>query len=114
MLSQAADLYEHDMARAVMFPVEYSMWVRKCQQCDPSKVPKKLTDALQACDDSLFPNLIVLLQLALTIPITSCECERSFRQLKKTPRRSATSADRLSGLAMMKINRGHCDKLLQS
>lgn len=116
VLSQAVDFYASDLPHAVMFPVEYSMWVRKWQQCDPSKIPKKLTDALQACDDTLFPNLIVLLRLALTIPVTSCECERSFSQLKliKTSRRSTTTSDRLSGLAMMKINRGRCDKLLQS
>lgn len=116
MLTQAVEFYQCDMPHGVVFPVEYSMWVRKWQQCDPANVPKKMIDALKTCDRTQFPNLYVLLQLALTIPITSCECERSFSQLKliKTPQRSTTSADRLSGLAMIKINRSHCERIQSS
>ena len=67
----------------------------------------------KACDYLNFPNIHILLQLALTLPITSCESERSFSQLKliKTSRRSTMIADRLSGLAIMKVNRNYCDKL---
>ena len=46
--------------------------------------PKK---ALQNADKELYPNVYVLLVLAATIPVTSCECERSISmlQLVKTP-----------------------------
>ena len=37
---------------------------------------------LNACDRTSLPNIYVLLQLALTLPVTSCESERSFSQLK--------------------------------
>ena len=62
-----------------------------------------------------FPNLEVLLRIALTIPITSCKSERSFSQLKliKTCRRSNMLSSRLSGLSLMKINRDRCEKLQQ-
>ena len=58
------------------------------------------------------PNIHQLLTIALTLPITSCESERSFSQLKliKTSRRSTMSAERLSGLALMKINRERCQQ----
>ena len=48
---------------------------------------KKLVDAFFACDRFTFPNICVLLHLALAMPIMSCESERSFSQLKlmKTP-----------------------------
>ncbi len=84
----------------------FFFWVRKWKQHDGPELTKKLVDVLRACEITLFPNIRILLQLTLTIPTTSCECERIFSQLKltKTPRRSTTSADRLSGLAMM-INR---------
>ncbi len=78
VLSQAVDFYKGDMPHSVMFPTEYHMWVKRWKQ-DGSEVPKKMVDALQACDGAMFPNIRVLLQLALTLPITSCECERSFR-----------------------------------
>ena len=81
VLAQAVDSYRHDLAHAVMFPTKYRMWVRKCKQ-HSSESPNKMTDALQACDPVFFLNIRVLLQLAPTIPTTSCESERSFSQLK--------------------------------
>lgn len=60
-----------------------------------------------ACDVTEFPNIRVLPQLGLTVPITSCESEKSFSQLKlmKMSHRSTISVDRLSGLALIKMNR---------
>ena len=86
------------------------------QHDNSTELPKKLVDVLQVCSATAFPNVHVLLQLALTLPITSCESERSFRQLKliKTSHRSAMSDDRLSGLALMKINQDRCEKLQYS
>ena len=90
-----------------MFPTEYRMWFRMWKQKQSGdELPRKLIDVYKACDYLNFPNIHILLQLALTLPITSCESERSFSQLKliKTSRRSTMIADRLSGLAIMKIN----------
>ena len=80
------------------------------------EIPATLTDSLTACDVTLFPNIKVLLTIAVTIPVTSCESERSFSQLKliKTAHRSTMTADRLSGLALMKINRERCDQIFKS
>ena len=51
--------------------------------------------------------------MALTLPITSCESEQSFNQLKliKTSYRSIMTNNRLGGLALMNINRGYCNEL---
>ena len=79
-------------------------------------MPTKLVDALQGCDQWTLPNIRVLLHLALTIPLGSCESERRFSQLTflKTYRRSTMYADRPSGLALIKINRSRCEKILKS
>ena len=116
-LAKAVDFYEDDLPHSAMFPTRYRMWIRKWKNdIVSSAVPTKLVDALQACDQWTSPNIQVLLHLALTIPVTSCESERSFSQLKllKTYRRSTMSADRLSGLALMKINRSKCEKIQKS
>ena len=65
---------------------------------------------------SQHPNIEVLLKLALTILITSYECERSFSQLKliKTLRRSTMTSERLGGLALLKLNRKECEKIEKS
>ncbi len=98
-----------------MLSTEYNMWVTKWkgQHVASADIPKTLVDALHSCSAIQFPNLHVLLRVALTLPITSCESERSFSQLKliKTSIRSTMTNDRLSGLALMKINRECCNKL---
>ena len=114
-LAQAADLYAEDLPHSVMLSTEYNMWVTKWkgQHVASADIPKTLVDALHSCSAIQFPNLHVLLRVALTLPIMSCESERSFSQLKliKTSIRSTMTNDRLSGLALMKINRECCNKL---
>ena len=68
--------------------------------------PDDLGDSLKACDRADYPNLKILLHTALTLPVTSCDSERSFSQLKliKTDHRSTMSTDRLTGLALMALD----------
>ena len=112
ILSEAVAFYSEDLPHPVIFSTEYRMWVRKWKETD-SDVSSKMVDALQACEISVFPNIHVLLWLALTIPITSCESERSVSQLKlvKSSHRSTMTSERLSGLTLMKINRARCEEL---
>ena len=111
-LTRAVELFQGDLPHAVMFPMEYDSWVRERKEC--STPPVSLADALQKCSTLSYPNLTVLLKIAMTLPITSCESERSFSPLKliKTARRATMSQSRLSGLTLMKINRDRCNKLL--
>ena len=115
-LKQAVDFYQSDLSQPSMLPVEYRAWVRAWKHKDGNELPCKLVDVLQACDITSFPNIHQLLTIALTLPITSCESERSFSQLKliKTSRRSTMTSERLSGLALMKVNRKHCQHLHDS
>ena len=48
-------------------------------------------------------NIHTLIVIVATLPITSCECERSISMLKrvKTPLRSTMTENRLNGLAML-------------
>ena len=56
---------------------------------------------------SIYPNLSTLYQLFLTLPISSAVAERSFSRLKliKTYVCSTMGEDRLSGLALISIER---------
>ena len=99
-LVQAADLYTQDLPHSVMVSTEYSMWVTKwkLQHAANADVPNKLVDTLHSCSALQFPNLHVLLRIALTLPITSCESERSFSQLKliKTSHRTTMTNECIS------------------
>ena len=70
----------------------------------PSELrPASLAKAIKDCD---FPNISVLLQIACTIPVTSCECERSVSTLRRLNNYMQVSMgkDRLSYLALLHIH----------
>ena len=73
----------------------------------------KFMIANDMCD--IYPNLVTLLvyKLYLTIPISSAAAERSFSRLKliKSYLRSTMSEDRLSGLAIINIERDLAKKV---
>ena len=56
-------------------------------------------------DYDYFPNIHTL--IVTTLPVTSCECERSISMLKrvKTALCSTMTEDRLNGLAMLQYHR---------
>lgn len=113
-LAEAVEYYSNDLPYPRVFSIEYEVWTRKWQCVDdPKKLPSRLFEVYSDCSPIQFPNIKSLLQIALTVPVTSCECERSFSQLKilKTPSRSTMSEKRLSGLALMKIHRELCMEL---
>ena len=114
-LSTAVDFYQHDLPFHALFSTEYGMWVRKWKG-HSSEVPHKMIDALKVCDNTSYPNIYLLLQLSLTLPITSCESERSFSQLKllKISHQSTMTSNRLSSLAILKQNVNICNVHLLS
>ena len=66
-----------------------------------------------------FPNLRKCIQIALTIPVTSASCERSFSAMKllKTHLRNKTEDDRLNDLAVLFVHKQRarlldCDNLM--
>ena len=108
-------MYKEDLPHPVMLCTEYNMWVIQWQQqhTDITDITNKLVDTFNLCSELQFPNVHVLLRVALTLPITSCEIKQSFSQLKliKTSYRSTMTNNRLGGLALMKINRDYCNEL---
>lgn len=59
-------------------------------------------------DPHMFPSLRSIFQVALTIPVSSCSCERSFSALRRlhTWLRRTMGEQRLNSLAVMAIERG--------
>jgi hypothetical protein len=70
-------------------------------------LPRNSIEALQVCDQHIYPNVSRLLQLLATLPVSTATNERSFSTLKrlKTYLRNSTSESRLNGLALMTIHR---------
>ena len=60
-----------------------------------------------------FPETLKLLQLVLTIPVSTAKCERTFSTLKRTKTylRSTMNETRLSNMAILSIERDISSKL---
>ena len=72
----------------------------------PKLRPASPAAAIKECDSDSFPNISVLLQLACTLPVTSCECERSASVLRRLNNymRASMGKSRLSHLALLHIH----------
>ena len=106
-LSKLIKLYEGDLPSPELFSQEFFSWKLKYRKCKSR--PNTCARALKECDKASYPNIFVLLQIACTIPVTSCECERNasaLRQLHNFMRTSMTE-DRLTSLALMHIHYDH-------
>ena len=100
--------YNDDLPFPLSFDSELDLWQHKWtlepQLASELDTPEK---ALPHTDGDFFPNIRVLFRIMATLPVTSCECERSISMLKfiKSPLRSSMGQDRLNGLAMLFYHR---------
>ena len=85
---------------------EFIRWKRRWSVRDISERPQTTAQALKQCDSDAYPNLSVLLKIAVTVAVLPCECERSGSVLKplNTYLRASMRQERLSGLALMHIS----------
>ena len=78
-------------------------WVQKAEL---GSIPDNLASCRFAADEDVYPNICSLINVACTLPISSCEAERSFSGLRRirTYLRSSMTTDRLAGLALMHLH----------
>ena len=104
-LLPAVEMYQafiddsHDKLRA-----EFELWKQRWHAA--AEPPKTALDAYTACNASLYPNLSILLQVLVTLPVTTATAERSFSTLKrlKTYLRSPMGDERLTSLALIHVH----------
>lgn len=106
LINDIVDMYRDDLPTPIHCQEEFVRWKRRWSNCEISLRPKTIAQALKHCDSDMYPNLSVLLQIAGTVAVTSCECERSGSVLKRlnTYLRASMGQERMSGLAFMHIN----------
>ena len=97
-----ARFYEDDLPNPLSLDAELDLWEKywlTYKGCHPNSV----SETLKSMPHIIFPNLEVSLRILATLPVTSCECERSFSALRrlKNYNRSTMLEDRLNGLALM-------------
>ena len=100
--------YGEDLPSVRSLDAELDLWQNKwrgdAHLAQELNTPEKV---LRHTDADYFPNIRTLIVILGTLPVTSCESERSISMLKriKTALRSTMTEDRLNGLAMLQYHR---------
>ena len=74
-LNAAVNTYADDLPSLELFEMELTRWRSRHLAMESQLRPASPAVAIKDCDAALFPNISILLQIACTIPVTSCECE---------------------------------------
>jgi hypothetical protein len=85
---------------------ETRLWYRHLEKYSVKDM-KNAMDRFVICSEKLLPNVHKLLQILLTLPVSTASNERSFSTLRrlKPYLRNSTSENRLNGLAVLNIHR---------
>ena len=99
-------MYKGDLPEPRYIANEIRTWETKWKLTQET-LPSSLAVVLPLIDKITFPNIYTALQIAATIPVTSCSCERSISVLRrlKTYLRNTMGQARMNGLAMMNVHR---------
>ena len=87
---------------------ELQLWQNSSKhQSDIIQTKKTVTDLYFQCDPQIYPIISKLLQIFITLPVTTATGERSFSTLRhiKTYLRNTTGQNRLNSLALLNIHR---------
>jgi hypothetical protein len=78
-------------------------WVSVSASTIPTVIPSTAIDALNCCQEAIFPNVYTLLTIACTLPVTTASAERSFSSFRrlKTYLRSTICTEQLNGLSLL-------------
>ena len=95
-----------DLQNALSLDSELELWETYWISYKGS-LPDNVSNTLKSIKFSGFQNIKVALRIIGTLPVTSCECERSFSALRrlKTYTRSTMVAEKLNGLALLHVHK---------
>ena len=107
-LASRLQFWEIDMPSPSSLLSELKLWKKFWEQYhEKSKkmcLPENIANCLKEADRDVYPS--ILLTIGCTLPVSSCEAERSFSGLRriKTFLRSSMGIERLAGLALMHLH----------
>ena len=98
-------MYDDDFPNPLALDAEMELWQKYWETISDSS-PSNVGATLKAVNFTGFENIKVALRILATLPVTSCECERSFSALRrlKNYNRSTMVEERLNGLALMHVH----------
>ena len=101
--------YRQDILNYEGLPAEHFLWERmwKGRNDRRDDIPDVIDATLEQIDKGVSVNILQILQILITIPISSASYERSISTLRnlKTYLRNTMVQERLNGLALMHAHR---------
>lgn len=103
-VEKLTEFYKEDLGDLKQVYEEVKMWHSFLKTVNK---PKNILEYLDVCDSLIIPNVYKVIQILVTLPVTTCTAERSFSTLRrlKTYLRSTMSQNRSNGLALLNIHR---------
>ena len=98
-----SDFYITDLPNPLALVGELDLWEAYWLNFK-NELPSNITETLKAINFPGFENIKICLKLLATLPLTSCECERTFSSLRRLKDYKRSTMDRLNGLALMNIH----------
>ena len=100
-----SSFYADDLPVPLALDAELRLW-ETYWETYTGPLPNNISSTLKSVCFDGFENIKIILRILGTLPITSCECERSISALRilKDYKRSTMIEDRLNGLALLKIH----------
>ncbi|KAL4152957.1 hypothetical protein QTP88_000790 [Uroleucon formosanum] len=105
-LKTAVTFYQNDLkGYDDIIEDEYQLWQSKWNLVESR--PSTAIEALQQCDQLMYPNMYELLKILSILPVSTATAERSFSTLRRLKNylRNTISESRLVGLALISIHR---------
>ena len=104
--SMFISMFESDLPEPRYLSTELKSWESYWEMFHGRR-PSTISDLLPFIDKMIFPNIYTALQIAATIPVTTCSCERSISVLRrlKTYLRNSMTESRMNGLALLHVHR---------
>lgn len=98
--------YAKDISSEITGEMEFLKQIYRANFTDEPSPENLLQNILEANLGELFPNLLILLRIFLSLPASVSSAERSFSTMKriKNFNRSTMAQERLNGLAIININ----------
>ena len=102
---KCSNVYEDDLPNPLGLDCELELWKAYWVGFEGTH-PSSVASTLKAISFDSFANIKIALRILATLPVTSCECERSFSAMRrlKNYTRSTMVEERLNGLALMEIH----------
>ena len=107
-IAQLFEVFQVDMSGDLrQLQNEVSRWKARWETTNAAERPDTLDDTIQEINPDLYPNMYTAVVILMVMSVSTAMAERSFGTMRRLKNylRSITTTERMSGLALMHIQK---------